>query len=758
MKKLQSKAWLNFYLLIGLGSVLLGVNVYEKYIELLNNAKHEQLYISKIVDADISTKFTKYETMIDLVGEGIIRNQNVNQSILDSILNRSNLLVGFAFFEADGSLHTQSTNLPEHYNYDITPDKAIYNWFQGALLYDSMRLNAPSYSDSLGRWILPIYKRLVDEDGQVLGVIISAIDIARLASEWPKSKAFGNNIELMLDRSFYQILNTGVDIKDYDDIFNMPLTVNEISSLKVSLAKEAHSFEVLRISNRIAAIMIEDDDANILHTIAYNNKYAYWTITSRPVHDFTPTLLQTTLYYVLFYLSLVAIAFLLFRRIVTTEQSKYNELTHRSEHDELTGCYNRTVLERFVLALTNYQKPFSLLYIDLDNFKNINDSFGHQYGDFLLVDVSKRLQLSLNSLSGTLIRYSGDQFLILLEHSSKNVIHNYTATLLADLAKVHLIHNNAFSVTCSIGIATYPEDSSNIHTLLSYAENSMLMAKKVKNQYLFFSQDVHQKLLKQARIEQALHLAIDANEISIVYQPQVDQQHELYGVEALVRWNSKELGFIPPDVFIQLAEETGFMPRLGQYIMDQAMSEVGTLQKQLDISFSLSINVSVRQFVQVNFFQSLMYCISQFGRPSLPITIEITESLFIESIEVLKPIFQKMKDNNISLALDDFGTGYSSLSMLREIPVDELKVDKSFVDHITNNDTDRAMVESIINMGKNLNMRVLAEGIEDIEQANVLLNAGCDLFQGYYFAKPLSINDLKSYCIGARDKKVLSLL
>jgi len=333
----------------------------------------------------------------------------------------------------------------------------------------------------------------------------------------------------------------------------------------------------------------------------------------------------------------------------------------------------------------------------------------------------------------------------LLETNNERTIQTFTINLLTELAKFHSIENNSFSVTGSIGITRYPDDSRSLDSLISYAENSMAIAKKVKNQYLFFSQEVHETLLKEAQIEQALHYAIDNNEISLAFQPQLDLQQNLYGVEALVRWRSKKLGFIPPDVFIPIAEESGLMPKLGQYIMNTAMHEINTLQKQLEVNFTLSINVSVRQFVQVNFFDLLMASINNFGSESLKVTIEITESLFIESLDVLLPIFDKMKNNNISLALDDFGTGYSSLSMLKDAPIDELKIDKSFVDQISTNKKDQAMVKSIIGIGKNLNMRVLAEGVETAEHVKILEDSGCDLFQGYHFSHPLSVYQLYEF-------------
>jgi diguanylate cyclase (GGDEF)-like protein len=386
-----------------------------------------------------------------------------------------------------------------------------------------------------------------------------------------------------------------------------------------------------------------------------------------------------------------------------------------------------------------------LLYIDLDHFKGINDSYGYSYGDAILIAVSKRIKEGLKDVNATVVRLSADEFILLIENTDRAQIEAYCHTLLAYINIPYIINNTDFKISASIGIAQSPKDAAAMETLISYANNSMLIAKKTKNNFIFFSERIHQQLIKNIEIEQALQNALSKNEISLVYQPQLNNQGQLYGVEALVRWNNEKLGFIPPGQFIPIAEETGLMPELGAYIMNKAMHEISTLQYKKEKAFQLSINVSARQFAQLNFFEALIECLACYKSPYLEITIEITESLFIENIERLLPIFQKMKDENISLSLDDFGTGYSSLSMLRNVPIDELKIDKSFVDHIADNKNDCAMVSSIITMGKNLGMTVLAEGIENKKQATILQGAGCDLYQGYYFSKPLNLTDLEKY-------------
>lgn len=736
--------WLMYYCLIAITTVLLLTNIYSKYNDLLSKLKYEQLYITKIVKADINTLLSKYETMIDLVNEDFSKDNILNQNILQNILQKSDFLIGFVIFNLDGTLRAKSNNLPDRV-YEANSDTYFDKSFSDSLYKDNLMIGKAILSPVTKKWIIPIRKTLFNDAGLANGFMASAINLEKLKQKWPQSQAFGNTITLIFDQNFYPFLHTGITADNYQQFYATPLTNTQLSNTEVQLKKQDLTFEMLRNTGNVAQLIFSDQGKQILHSIAYDKEYQFWAYTSRPLSDVLTPLSYAAVYYLTLYFIFLVMVFFLFKWIVKIEKSKLAALTYKTEHDDLTGFYNRSVLVKIMGKLSKDQKRFSMLYIDLDNFKNINDSFGHKYGDALLQAVSQRIRNSLETIPSHLFRYSGDEFIALIENDNEQTIRNFSAILLNNLAELHSINNHSFSVTSSIGIARYPLDATDFETLISYAENSMTIAKKTKNHYLFFSQAVHQKLLKQGEIEQALRHATDANEISLVYQPQVDNEGNLYGVEALVRWHSATLGNIPPDLFIPIAEETGLMPKLGQHIMNKAMYEIASLQRNSNTTFKLSINVSVRQFVQVNFFEALTKSIQYFGENKLPITIEITESLFIESLEVLLPIFCKMKKHDISLALDDFGTGYSSLSMLRDAPIDELKIDKSFVDHISKNKTDRAMVKSIISMGKNLNMRVLAEGVESAEQADILTENGCDLLQGYYFSKPLPVEELANF-------------
>ncbi|TEW56844.1 bifunctional diguanylate cyclase/phosphodiesterase [Psychromonas sp. RZ22] len=753
MRILNRNAWVIYYALLALGGLLLLANISSKYEEVLSKDKYQQRYLTQIVASDINRMLLKFETMIDLVSEDFNKENQLNQSFLKNILERSDFLIGFAIYNLDGTLREKSNNLPDRIR-SKESEQNFHSGFDNSGEKDYLMVSRPILSPTTQKWLIPIRKLLLDKNEKAIGYMSSAIHLDKLKQRWSASQTFENTIILSLDYNFNQLLHTSLPKERYADFYTNPLPTKQIENADKLLKKQNLTRDMLRKSGDVVNLIITVRGKKVLHSMSYDKQYRIWTHTSRPFSDITTPVIHSALYYSILYFIFAVITFFLFRWIIKTENSKLDELTYYSEHDNLTGCYNRSVLARLAANLAKTNKHFSLLYIDLDDFKNINESFGYRYGDILLKEVSQRLQQSLTRLPGHVIRYNGDEFILLLKNNDTEVIQKFTTTLLSELAQFYSIQNNSFSITSSIGISRYPDDARNLDTLTSYAENSMLMAKKIKNQYVFFSQEIHQHLLHKIKIEQALHHAIDNNQISIVYQPQLDQQQNLYGVEALVRWNSDELGFIAPSVFIPIAEETGLMPKLGQYIMNTAISEITSLQKQLNINFALSINVSVRQFVQVNFFELLMASINDHGYKKLPITIEITESLFIESLDILKPIFKKMKENNISLALDDFGTGYSSLSMLREIPIDELKIDKSFVDHITTNETDKAMVKSIISMGKNLNMRVLAEGVETVEHVNILKESECDLFQGYYFSHPLTQAELETFCKQLKNNKL----
>lgn len=742
MFHLKNKIWLLFYFILFISTSLLITTVYLKKEVLLNEIKSDQLYINKVFNNYLNSLLIQHETVHNLITNEYLHNPYFNNQTLASVLIQNPLTANIAVFSKEGELLHSGSNFEDKIE-NLLTNQDTKKWFKEALDSPKMIIGKVYFAKYINKWVMPIRKRVITKEGDVIALISTAIDIKELQRQWQSKDQSKNTIQATLNNGTYPIFRSNLQESNYQSAYNQVMDSQKL--LHQDLGELRESF-IKQENKAFIQSMGSSGPTKFLYTLSYNKRYNFWISADIPYQELTQILYADSIFYVLFYLIFILIVLVLFRKIMKVEDEKLEALTYKAEHDELTGLPNRAIIpKKFAQLQQEKETPFALLYLDLDNFKNINNSFGHSYGDFILIEVSQRINKLLDKYQGIASRYSGDEFVLFIESNNKEEITEFTMLLLENISLPYVIKQNAFKITSSIGIARFPIDANNIETLLSYADNTMNVAKKKKNHHRFFSPEVYHQLLRSIEIEQALHQAIINKEVSLVYQPQLDINNKLVGVEALVRWNSKQLGSVPPDLFIPIAEESGLMPKLGLYIMSKAMQEIATLRLSNELRFNLSINVSVLQFIQIDFIDKLMQLRKKFNKAKVAITIEITESLFIESLDSLLPIFHKMKANYISLSLDDFGTGYSSLSMLRNVPIDELKIDKSFVDHIVENKNDSAMVKSIINMGKTLGLSVLAEGVEDKEQVEILQQAGCDIFQGYYFSKPLPLQDLQNF-------------
>jgi len=738
----KKNIWLPFYLIAFIGAIIFSLTIYQKYNDTLNKAKKEQIYLTKLYQNRFNAIFGKHETLQNLIAHEYQRDPHFEINTFATVLRLNPLLLDIWLFSKEGDL--KLSTFPEFAFPNQLKNKKTRKLFQETLNSEQMLIGQTYLHKEMNKWVLPMNKRISDKNGDTIGVISTGIDLVMLLARWNKEISSANTIEAILTNNEFGLLRTGLKTNQYNAYYNNTLPKQDISQL---------NSQQLNMKDLNTYLQYDDNFSGqrILHTIGYNKHYKLWVSTKIPYSLIFQDINKYCALYFAFYTLVMVCIFLLFYWINQIEKSKYSTMTYKAEHDALTGLPNRTLLKKqFYKLQKDAETPFALLYLDLDNFKNINDIFGHSYGDKILIELSKRL----STQSGVAARYSGDEFIIFVKSGDKEEIAIYSEELLRNIALPFLIAHNAFKITGSIGIACFPDDSKNIETLLSYADNSLFMAKKRKNNFLFFSKDLYHKQIRNTEIEQALHSAIANKEISIVYQPQLNSKKELLGVEALVRWNNKKLGFVGPDIFIPIAENSGLMPELGLYIMHKAMLEIATLKEETGFEFTLSINVSAKQFMQPSFIKKLIQACIYYAIDKSSIIIEITESLFIENLDTLLPIFNKMKSYGISLSLDDFGTGYSSLSMIKKVPIDELKIDKSFVDFITEDQTDKEMVKSIIAMGKNLGLSVLAEGVETQEQVKILQQTNCDIFQGYYFSKPISINELESFARKHKKTKV----
>ncbi|HAK91112.1 MAG TPA: bifunctional diguanylate cyclase/phosphodiesterase [Massilia timonae] len=434
---------------------------------------------------------------------------------------------------------------------------------------------------------------------------------------------------------------------------------------------------------------------------------------------------------------------------VTASKQRADRLEHEVNHDSLTGLANRTLLwDRLDHALhlaQRHQTLVAAVLIDLDNFKIINDTFGHDAGDAVLKVVARRLQATVRD-SDTVARLSGDEFVAILgEHADEPLNPAIVQRVMDAVAQPVMLGNKEFFVTCSIGVAVYPSEGTSSESLIEHADIAMYRAKKLgRNNFQFYTPAMNEESLERVRIESALRNALERNEFVLHYQPQVDlKSGQIVGMEALIRWNHPELGMVPPGRFVGVAEETGLIVQIGAWVMRTACAQNKAWQDAGLPRLRVAVNLSARQFGAPDLLESLESALYDTGLDPACLEIELTESLFMSDVTPAVELLHRMKALGVNLSIDDFGTGYSSFSYLSRFPIDVLKIDRSFVADITHDANDAAIVTSIIALAHNLKLAVIAEGVETAEQLDYLRSHGCDEMQGYYFSKPLPADDFE---------------
>ncbi|MDF2545323.1 MAG: hypothetical protein K0R93_221 [Anaerosolibacter sp.] len=433
-----------------------------------------------------------------------------------------------------------------------------------------------------------------------------------------------------------------------------------------------------------------------------------------------------------------------------TNQKRAEEKIHRlAYYDNLTELPNRVVFEESLsTSLEDSKKKgemTALLYLDLDNFKMVNDTLGHIFGDLLLKNVGELLRRCLGE-QGIVTRLGGDEFAILLPGiTKKEDVIPVVNRVLAAFQNPWLLDDREFYITTSIGIAVYPLDGEDRHALLRNADTAMYSAKDFgKNNFRFYTMDMNKKIVEKLEMSNSLRRALERKELLLHYQPQVDLENgKIVGVEALIRWNHPVWGMVPPVKFIPIAEETGMIMDIGEWILSEACSQCRKWKDAGYPPLGIGINLSARQFQQQNLVEMIHRIILENDLEPEYIELEITESLAMKDLAHTVEILKKLRSLGIKIALDDFGTGYSSLNYLKQLPIDTLKIDKSFVKDITMGSNEEAIAKSLITLAHSMNLTVTAEGIETETQHKFLQEQNCDKAQGYLFSKPVSPDALE---------------
>lgn len=429
---------------------------------------------------------------------------------------------------------------------------------------------------------------------------------------------------------------------------------------------------------------------------------------------------------------------------ITARIKAESEIHHLINYDTLTGLPNRSLLhDRLRQAIAQAAQDRHLVWVlclDLDRFKGVNDTLGHRSGDKLLQEVARRLAACVRE-SDTLARLGGDEFVVVLDGVvSEKGASIVAKKILALIAEPIPIDDHELYTTASIGIAAYPMDGEDGHTLLKHADLAMYKAKELdRNNFHFFSHDMNIKVMERMMLENSMRKALERDEFFLVYQPQVDARSgRITGVEALLRWNHPDMGLLTPDRFIYLAEETGFIVPLGEWVLMTACRQNRAWQKLGFPPLRVAVNLSGKQFGQHRLDEMISAILLETGLEPEWLELEITESAIMRNADQNISILRSLKEQGISLAIDDFGTGYSSLSYLKHFPITRLKIDKTFVQDITTNPDDAAIAEIIIAMAQTLKLNVIAEGVETRAQLEFLSTHTCFEMQGYLFSRPLT--------------------
>ncbi|RUM49177.1 MAG: bifunctional diguanylate cyclase/phosphodiesterase [Marinomonas sp.] len=752
MALIKKNIWAVFYLTATIWLVFFGISASVTYQNINNGYTAEQKKLMSLTANSIQSTLHQYEVLLDLVAKEVIAygelgDKSTIQKVMDSVVEVDDSMLGVGLFLPHGDVYVASSGVTLPKNFNLLSQPENRDSFQQTLESNKMVMGRTYRSEVLDSIAFPLRKSVIDLDGNVLFVLSTVVDISKGFKFFFEGESNQNNSNLYLYRgkdNYFQIVLSHDQLDP--EIYNYQIPQARLDQAFRSLEqKKGLTIEEIK-ANELEVITSSVQPGPSSKAISrYLSEYDLWAEVKFDDNHVMSLFLKELQVLIGVYGSSLLLIYLLFRNVANNEKRIKQALEHQANHDYITALHNRFYLDK-QLATMKKGDLYYLVFIDLDNFKAINDGYGHEIGDQVLCLVAGRLK-SLVSPQDVLVRYSGDEFIIVAFDKNESGINSFCKAVQNNLAEPALIGDYRFVLSASIGIAAFPDDGQDLDELKRYADLAMYEAKKTRNTITFFREDFKQAYKYRAQMEQELKKALLQNEMYMLYQPQISRDGNSFGVEALVRWENKVLGFVPPDKFIAVAEACGLMLPIGEFIIEQTFKDMKMIHQETHIPVSVSINISVRQFQHDEFFDKLIELIEKHSFIHLELVLEVTESLFIDDVIGIQQLMEEIRKKDIRISLDDFGTGYSSLSLLNQLPIDELKIDKSFVDDITTNSNTLAMVEGIIAIARRLNITTVVEGVETDEQKQLLADLQCDIFQGYHFSKPLKVDDLKAFIL-----------
>ena len=716
------------------------VLVITTWIEVKAKAKLELQYINTMVSTSYASDLQQIETLLGLLGGRLFENDILNhperiQMLIRHPLETNPSLAGFGIARTDGQLISISY-IPKNYQLpNLLKEEISRDTFLKALKYKKMVIGRTYYMPLLDKWVIPLRTPILDKEGNIAFVLTTGINLSLQQNSW-NAKGLPKHIGIAIIRDDnYFTYVSDVPSDKMEEWYYHPIPTASL--------KQAENIS-MRSPGKNYFDLYDRNQQKLLVLTEYNRQFHYISVTTVTYEKLYSDLYNRLNYFILgialFYLFTLIFYMINHKR----DQRMTSELVWSANHDILTKLPNRYFLKHKTEDWNEKHQRYSALFMDLNNFKSINDNYGHPFGDKLLVIIAQRLN-SVMEKHDYVIRQGGDEF-IALTPKSFDAIGKFAQHIIHIISEVVTIDNITLYPKITIGIAHYPKDADTLDILLSKADMALYKAKENKLNFLEYSISLDEASKKRLDIELELRKAVKNDEFYMLLQPQMNANTlQIEGVEALIRWQNPKLGFIPPDQFINIAEEIAEICDIGQFALRRACLMVINIWNETNTSFTLSVNASADELLQENYVDQVLMILDETGFPNHKLIIEVTESLLIDDVRKAKDVLTNLRLEGIGVSLDDFGTGYSSLSMLKGLPVTELKIDQSFIADMMIEKQNLLLVRSILTLGNLLELKIVAEGVEEESQVFELQNSDCSILQGYYFAKPLTDKELVTF-------------
>lgn len=731
----------------------IAISLRQSYLQHREKAEIASRNLVALLDEEIGSDFEKIDMVLLSAADEVSRQAATGgvdrkslNAYLQRLLTRLPEAISLRVTDAQGRVKFGNGLQP---GAEVNVSDREYFTRQRAAAANEMVIARPLFARISNEWSIPVSRRISGPDGSFAGVVYVNTSLDHLYKTFA-SLEFGPHGCVVLFNPEREIYSRYPERAGTGSAVGSKIAISSLQGLMQS-GQSAATYEArstLDGAKRIYSYRkLDDQPLYVMAGLAEEDYLAGWRREAG----------KMTLLGVLFSLVTLLLTWLTSRAWKSQKQATLSlrnseeQIKFMASHDALTGLPNRMLAkDLFELAASFADSSgfrLAVMVLDLDNFKTINESLGHSAGDTLLKITAQRLRECVRDMD-TLSRQGGDEFLILLsDQDDVDAVSIVAEKILHRLAAPVDIAGAEFSISLSMGVAVYPEDGKDFDTLLKKADAAMYQAKAAgRNTYRFYAEQMNADVTERLHLRHGLRMALEHDQFVLHYQPQINlATGAVVGAEALIRWNHPQLGLLPPDRFIPVAEDCGLIVQMGDWVLLEACRQAAAWREAGLDGMVMAVNISPVQFAQHRLEHSVIQALVDSGLPAACLELELTESILIQDGANVLQAIQRLKSLGVQLSIDDFGTGYSSLSYLRRFAVDKLKIDRSFVRDMATNPSDAAIVQAIIQMARSLKLKTIAEGVENEQQLSILGLQRCDEVQGYYFSRPLPADEFSRF-------------